>query len=145
MIHWPDILKMAVSYVLALPVAIEREKEEQSAGLRTFPLMALACCAVILIGLRQMDLAGQGRVLQGLLSGIGVLCAGAIIHAQTHVHGTATAAAILGTAVMGVATAVQMYDVAVFLSVVMYLTLKLSRPFKVRLDRKSDPSGSDTI
>jgi putative Mg2+ transporter-C (MgtC) family protein len=145
MIHWSDLLKLTIAYMLALPMAVEREKEEQSAGLRTFPLMALASCAAILIGLRGMDAQGQSRVMQGLLSGIGVICAGAIMHAQTRVHGTATAAAILGTAVMGAAAAFQMYDVAIFLSVVMYLTLRFSRPFKARLDRAADQSGSDTI
>ena len=139
------MLRLTIAYILALPMAIEREREEQSAGLRTFPLMALASCSVILIALREMDVASQGRVLQGLLSGIGVICAGAIIHAQTRVHGTATAAGILGTAALGSATAFQMYDVAVYLSVVMYLTLKLSRPFKVRLDRQDGSAGSDTI
>lgn len=145
MIHWSDMLNLTVAYILALPLAIEREREEQSAGLRTFPLTALASCAVILISVRAMDVAGQGRVLQGLLSGIGVICAGAIIHAQTRVHGTATAAGILGTAVLGCATAVQMYDVAVFLSVVMYVTLRFSRPIKARLDKDAGQDGSDTI
>jgi putative Mg2+ transporter-C (MgtC) family protein len=84
-------------------------------------------------------------VLQGLLSGIGVICAGAIIHAQTRVHGTATAASILGTAALGSATAFQMYDVAVVLSIVMFVTLRFSRPFKERLDRGSGQAGSDTI
>lgn len=145
MIHLPDMLRLLIAYVLALPMAIEREREEQSAGLRTFPLMALASCAAILIGLREMDIQGQSRVMQGLLSGIGVICAGSIIHAQTRVHGTATAAAILGTALMGAAVASQMYDVAIFLSVVMYITLRFSRPIKARLDRPSGQTGSDTI
>jgi putative Mg2+ transporter-C (MgtC) family protein len=145
MIHWTEMLRLTIAYVLALPLAIEREREEQTAGLRTFPLMALASCAVVLIGTRQMEVQGQSRVLQGLLSGIGVICAGSIIHAQSRVHGTATAAAILGTAVMGVAAAYEMYDVAIFLSVVMYLTLKFSGPFKVRLDREAGRTGSDTI
>jgi putative Mg2+ transporter-C (MgtC) family protein len=145
MIHWPDMLRLTIAYLLALPMAIEREREAQSAGLRTFPLMALASCAVILISMRALDLAGQGRVFQGLLSGIGVICAGAIIHATTRVHGTATAAGILGTAAMGAAAAFQMYDVAAFLSIVMYVTLKFSKPFKSRLDRDAGSSGSDTI
>jgi len=145
MIHWVDLLKLSLAYIFALPVAIEREKEEQSAGLRTFPTMALASCAVIVISLRATDAAGQGRVFQGLFSGIGVICAGAIIHAQTRVHGTATAAAILGTAALGAATAFEMYDVAVFLSLAMYFTLRFSRPFKARLDRQGGPPGSDTI
>jgi hypothetical protein len=62
MIHWSDLLTLTLAYILALPLAIEREREEQSAGLRTFPLMALASCAVMLISIREMDVAGQGRL-----------------------------------------------------------------------------------
>jgi putative Mg2+ transporter-C (MgtC) family protein len=138
MVHWFDLLKLTIAYALALPIAFEREREERSAGLRTFPLMALASCGVILIGVRAMPGAGVSRILQGLLAGIGVICAGAIIHSEARVHGTSTAAGILGTAVLGAATAFGMFDVAVFLAVIMFLTLRLFRPLKDKFDANAE-------
>jgi uncharacterized membrane protein YhiD involved in acid resistance len=33
---------LAIAYVLAMPIAWDREPEERTAGLRTFPLVAIA-------------------------------------------------------------------------------------------------------
>jgi putative Mg2+ transporter-C (MgtC) family protein len=38
-----------VAYVLALPIGWNREREERSAGLRTFPLVAMAACGFVMI------------------------------------------------------------------------------------------------
>ncbi len=42
-----DIVPHPVAYVLALPIAWGRERNERSARLRTFPLAAIAACGVI--------------------------------------------------------------------------------------------------
>ena len=36
------LIALAIAYVLALPIGWNREKEERSAGVRTFPLVAMA-------------------------------------------------------------------------------------------------------
>ena len=50
-IDWTKILthlmNVVIAYLLALPVAWDREKEARSAGLRTFPLVAVASCGYI--------------------------------------------------------------------------------------------------
>jgi hypothetical protein len=40
---WPHLIALAIAYALALPIGWNREKEERSAGLRTFPLVAEWC------------------------------------------------------------------------------------------------------
>ncbi len=51
--EWHDIgahaLNLAVAYALALPIGWDRERSEQSAGLRTFPLVAIAGCSFVLV------------------------------------------------------------------------------------------------
>ena len=43
----PHAFALLVAYLLALPIGWNREKAERSAGLRTFPLVAVACCGFV--------------------------------------------------------------------------------------------------
>ena len=139
--HGWDVAKLLVAYGLALPIGWEREYTERSAGLRTFPLVAVAACTYILVSLRFMgsEPTTTARVLQGLIGAAGFLGAGAIITQQSHVHGTATAASIFGTGAIGAAVAFGYWDVAVVLSAINLATLHLLAPLK--RDKKNDRNG----
>ena len=41
------IVHLVVAFLLALPIGWNRAREEQSAGLRTFPLVAMASCGLV--------------------------------------------------------------------------------------------------
>ena len=43
----PHVLTLAGAYALAFPIGWDREKEARSAGLRTFPLVAMASCGFV--------------------------------------------------------------------------------------------------
>ena len=43
----PHLVSLAIAYALALPIGWNREHAERSAGLRTFPLVAVACCGIV--------------------------------------------------------------------------------------------------
>ena len=43
----PHLMALAAAYALAFPIGWDREREERSAGLRTFPLVALAACCFV--------------------------------------------------------------------------------------------------
>ena len=138
-LHGWELLKLVIAYALALPIAWERERDERSAGLRTYPLVAIASCAYVTIGLVFLHSeAAAPRIIQGLLSGVGLVAAGAIIQDRFRVHGTATAASILGTGAIGTAVAFGAYDIAIALSLMSYLTLRLLKPLKRRVEE--DPS-----
>ena len=127
-----DLLSVTVAYVLALPVAWDREKEVRSAGLRTFPLVAVASCGYMLVA---MSILGRGsesvsRIIQGLITGIGFIGGGAILKDRGTVHGTATAASIWNTGAIGAAAAFNRYEIAIVLSVINFATLRLLTPFK---------------
>ena len=72
---------LAIAYVLALPIAWNREREERSAGLRTFPLVALASCGFIqgTENALQHSPEAQARVIEGLITGVGFIGGGAIL------------------------------------------------------------------
>lgn len=63
-------LHLLAAFTLALPIAWEREVDTRIMGLRTLPLVAVACCAFILIGTTLIgdDPGGHARLLSGLVS-----------------------------------------------------------------------------
>lgn len=115
-----------IAYALAFPIGWDRERSARSAGIRTFPLVALASCGFLQAAAPL--LAGQAgataRVMEGLITGIGFIGGGAIIRSGQKVHGTATAAGLWVTGAIGVATALHSYTVAVVLSAATILTLR---------------------
>jgi putative Mg2+ transporter-C (MgtC) family protein len=123
---------LGIAYVLALPIAWNREKEERSAGLRTFPLVAIASCGFVqgTEELLRTHPEAQARVVEGIIAGMGFIGGGAILKHGEAVHGTATAASLWATGAVGVATGVGAYDVAVVIAMVTFLTLFCMAPLK---------------
>jgi len=130
--------RLAISFFLALPIGWNQEVEERTAGLRTFPLVSLGSCGLMLvahqIGNGSADVSS--RILQGLVTGIGFVGGGAILKSGQSVRGTATAASIWNMAVVGTATAFGLYGIAVVLVIINFFSLRLLLPFKKNLDNR---------
>lgn len=128
----PHLTVLAIAYVLALPIGWDREKEERSAGLRTFPLVALASCGFVQAaeGLTKQSPEAMARIVEGLITGVGFIGGGAILKLGSSVRGTATAAALWATGAIGAAVGLGSYDVAVTIAVFTFLTLKVLSPLK---------------
>lgn len=127
-----NLPKLLIAYILTMPMGWVREKEAHSVGVRTFPIVAMASCGYLLICKSHGD--AFTRVLQGLIAGIGFIGGGAILKDGMTIHGTATAASIWNTGVIGAAIALGKYDVAIGLAVLNTVTLKLLLPIKTKLD-----------
>jgi putative Mg2+ transporter-C (MgtC) family protein len=120
---------LVLAYLLAIPIAWDREKRERSAGLRTFPLVAIAACGYALIGIDVLDSDGaQARVMEGLITGIGFIGGGAILKGGDRVKGTATAASIWATGAIGLAVATHRIEIALLVSIVTFMTLRFLKP-----------------
>jgi putative Mg2+ transporter-C (MgtC) family protein len=124
------LMAMVVAYVLALPIGWNREKEERSAGVRTFPLVAMAACGFVLIANAVPGATpdAQSRILAGLMTGIGFVGGGAILKQGNRATGTATAASLWATGAIGAAVGYGQLDIAVILSLAVLLTLILLEP-----------------
>ena len=133
--------ELSLAFALALPIGWDREREVRSAGLRTFPLVAIASCAYVLLGRDILaDDAGDAmaRVLYGLMTGIGFIGGGAILKGHGVVLGTATAAAIWSTGALGAAVAFHRYDIAATLTLFTFVTLRLITPLKTLASNAHD-------
>lgn len=128
----PHALAIGIAYLLAIPIGWDRERAERSAGLRTFPLVAIAACGFIEAsqGITQGSPEASARIIEGIITGIGFIGGGAIIKHGTSVFGTATAASLWATGAVGVASGLGVYDVAVVISVMTFVTLRFLAPLK---------------
>ena len=139
----PHLIALLAAYALALPIAWDRERSERSAGLRTFPLVAIAACGfvqateTILAGHPE----GSARIAEGIITGIGFIGGGAIVKHGASVLGTATAASLWATGAVGVASGLGAYDVAVVISILTFVTLRLLKPLKQQHDTKGSTQG----
>ncbi|MSV28548.1 MAG: MgtC/SapB family protein [Bryobacterales bacterium] len=131
-------MKIAFAYALALPIGWDRERATHGAGIRTFPLVAASSCAFVLIALRALgpSAGGHANVIQGLLTGIGFLGAGAIMKQGSSIHGTATAASIWSVSALGAAVGYGAFEIATFLAVVNFVTLRWLVEVKRQIDKE---------
>lgn len=139
-----DVAKLALAFLLAMPIALDREQETRIMGLRTFPLVALASCGFVLIGatfISPGDSDAQARLLQGIIAGIGFIGGGAILKQDDRVLGTASAASIWTTGAIGVACAYARYDIAVLLSLADFAILRWFTPLKNAVDEDQQASA----
>lgn len=133
----PHLAALFAAYILAIPIGWDRETAERSAGLRTFPLVALAACGFIQAteGFLSTHPEGMARIVEGVITGIGFIGGGAIVKHGTSVLGTATAASLWATGAVGVAVGLGAYDMAIAVSVLTFATLRFLAPLK-----KTDPN-----
>ena len=140
----PHLVALAIAYVLAFPIGWNREQEERSAGLRTFPLVAVASCGFIQAaeGLVATSPEAMARIVEGLITGMGFIGGGAILRRTDSVKGTATAASLWITGAIGVSVGLGSYDVALILSLATIVTLWVIPPLK-KLTKSATKGSAD--
>ncbi|MGH2543789.1 MAG: MgtC/SapB family protein [Ardenticatenaceae bacterium] len=137
------LVKVVGAFILALPIAWERERATRIMGLRTFPLVAVGSCGFVLVAVAVVgwDADAQARIIQGLITGMGFIGGGAILKEDDGVHGTATAASIWSTGVVGAAVAYGRLEIAVVIVLIVLVVLRFFTPLKSRIGHRSDVDG----
>jgi len=138
-----DIFKLLIAYLLALPVGFYREREAHSVGVRTFPVVAMASCAYVMLASPdgQAHLDAQSRIIQGVVAGIGFIGGGAILKSDSRVHGVAAAASIWNFGVVGASVAQNRFLLAAALAALNLFSLRVLLQVKAKLD--DPPSTPD--
>jgi putative Mg2+ transporter-C (MgtC) family protein len=138
LVSWQEVidhlLHLGVAFLLAAPLGWDRERSERGPGLRTFPLVAIGCCAFLLIGQSVVEGSeSHARLLYGLMTGIGFIGGGSILKSDGSVTGTATAASIWNTGAIGAAVAWRRYEIAIALAAANFLLLRFGTRAKAAL------------
>ena len=93
-------------------IGVERELSNKSAGLKTNMLVSIGASIYVLINLSIIAEQGEGdptRIIGQIVTGIGFLGGGVILHRGANVHGLTTAAAIWCSAAIGCLAGLGMY------------------------------------
>ena len=133
------VLRLMTAAVLGGMLGLERERKQRAAGFRTHILVSIGSALFVLAPLMAgVDTADVTRVMQGIVSGIGFLGAGAIIKMNGHrVEGVTTAAGIWLTAAIGMSAGMGMEILALVTTVVALLVLGVI-PKLIRSDQTSE-------
>jgi putative Mg2+ transporter-C (MgtC) family protein len=124
---WQHLYGIGIAFLLALPIALNREYKANGAGLRTFPLVAIASCAFMLVGMDVYDGAeAEARIMYGIITGMGFIGGGSIIKSGGRAEGTATAAGLWLTGAIGLSVAYRRYEIAIVLSTIGFLIFQFS-------------------
>lgn len=137
------VARLFIAVLLAAIIGYERERNGHAAGLRTHMMVALGVVLfVISAQISGIAPADMSRVLQGIMTGLGFLGAGAIIKQSdtANVKGLTTAASIWATAAIATAAGLGREATAILATVFALIILALLRRFEHR-DDKVDSSS----
>ncbi len=146
MIGWLDIfIRLGAAMVIGAAVGLNRELHHKSTGVRTLGLVGLGS-ALAVLAVADDPQADVSRVIQGVITGIGFLGAGVILHRPTEgkVHGLTTAATIWVTACMGMLCGLAAWKtvtVAILLTAVLLAT---GGPFEKWCQKRFGSGGPST-
>ena len=103
-VPWLNLVLALAAVVCGLLVGGERQRREKPAGLRTLTLVCLGSAVFTMLSFAFTSTTGDsGRVAAQIVTGIGFLGAGVILHGRRVVTGMTTAAIIWVTAAIGMA------------------------------------------
>lgn len=126
---WIILLRLLVGIILGGIVGLEREYQNQPAGLRTHIILVLGSTLTTILGVQLQSLypdvtGGQAmRLVASVISGIGFLGGGAILHLGTNVRGLTTAASMWTMAIVGIAVGAGFYFPAVVTTLIVAMVL----------------------
>ena len=139
------VVRLVLASLLGGLLGLQRERQGKDAGIRTHMLVAASSALIVLVPVQMgMEQEGLSRVIQGLLAGVGFVCAGAILklEREEQVHGLTTAAGVWMTAAIGVACGLGR-DLTAALSTLLVLgILALEAPVR-RLGIKGKAASED--
>jgi putative Mg2+ transporter-C (MgtC) family protein len=126
-------------------IGYERERAGKPAGLRTHMLVSVGAAVFVIVPI-QLEFYSDdlSRIIQGLVTGIGFLGAGAIIKSREdgNVEGLTTAAGIWLTAGLGVAAGLGGIGIALLCTVMALIILTSLHRLEQRVKKKSGQNGS---
>lgn len=122
------LVRLLLAALLGGLLGYERERQGKAAGVRTHMLVAMGAALFVLVPQQAgMAIADLSRVMQGIVTGVGFLGAGAIIkhRSEEDVQGLTTAAGVWMTAAIGVACGLGRESTAVLSTVLALVVLGL--------------------
>ncbi|WP_028135693.1 MgtC/SapB family protein [Bradyrhizobium japonicum] len=149
-LDWPEILLRLGSATLAgSAIGLNRDLHGKPIGLKTLGIVGLSTATVVLLAVQFAEPGkitdAASRVIQGILTGIGFLGAGVIVHESEHfrVRGLTSAACTFLAACLGIACGAGQWKIVLaalaFAFVLLTIGRRLERWLHRMLGGKDDP------
>jgi putative Mg2+ transporter-C (MgtC) family protein len=121
------LVRLLLSAVLGGAIGLERELSQKPAGLRTNMFICFGSALFTILSIVMVDpsLGDHTRIAANIITGIGFIGAGSILHERGSVQGLTTAATIFVVAAIGMAAGAGFGLLAIFASVLILLALRL--------------------
>jgi putative Mg2+ transporter-C (MgtC) family protein len=135
---WEILARLLLALACGAVIGLNRDLHRKSAGIRTFGLVSVGSAIVALVIIQvSPDANAVSRVIQGVLTGIGFLGAGVILHQPTssRVTGLTTAAAVWLTAGLGTACGLGQFPLAFAGLAVAFVILLVGKPIERLFER----------
>jgi len=142
-------LRLGVATVAAGTVGLNRDLHGKPIGVRTLGLVGLSAAVVVLLadgGIIHVNMSdATSRVIQGILTGIGFLGAGVIVHHEQgkRIHGLTSAACVWLTACIGIVCGAGQWRIVLVAGLLASLVLLLGKPIERLFHRLSHHGGND--
>ena len=134
-------LRILLAILLGGVIGMERGMKNRPAGLRTYMLVCLGACIVMLTNQYVYQAYGVGdpvRMGAQVISGIGFLGAGTIIvTSRNQIKGLTTAAGLWASACVGLSLGIGLYEVAICGSLGIFAILLLLGELDIRLHKNT--------
>ena len=135
------IIAILLSVILCGIIGVEREWRGRSAGLRTHLLVGVGSCVIMIISIygfpalfnEKRDVA---RLAAQIITGVGFLGAGAIIHRHDGIKGLTTAGTIWIVMAIGIACGSFNFVIAIITTLVVFVVLTFFRKIEAKLSKK---------
>ena len=135
-------IRIMTAMALGGIIGMERGIKNRPADLRTYTLVCIGSCVVMLVNQYSYQATGTGdpvRMGAQVVSGIGFLGAGTIIvTAHNRIKGLTTAAGLWASACVGLAVGIGLYEVALVSGASIFLVLTLLHRSELGLRRRSN-------
>lgn len=126
------ILRVLFAMVIGFALGVERQLRLKVAGIRIHVVVAAGAALFTVVSLYGFAGADGSRVAAQVVTGIGFIGAGAIMHRQNAVHGLTSAAGIWLTAAIAMTIGAGMYLVALVATVLtIFIQLFLHLPLRL--------------
>ena len=139
--YWAVVLRIVAAVIIGGLIGLERGLKNRPAGLRTYMVVCLGACLVMLTNQYIFQVFGAGdpvRMGAQVVSGIGFLGAGTIIVTRrSQIKGLTTAAGLWAAAGVGLALGVGFYEAAIAGGLAVFFVMTVLQKMDNNLHRKT--------
>lgn len=138
------IFRLCSAVVVGCVIGLDRNLHGKPTGIKTLGLVALGASLTTMASTdftfaqNSIDTSAVSRAIQGVITGVGFLGAGVIIHDRNtdRVRGLTTAASIWVTAAMGIVCGLGLWQIASVALVIVLLLFFIGRPLEKAIHKR---------